>query len=210
MNKEQLRAELQSGDVGQAVPAMSQLLDARQEEDLNPDDIILALETMTRLGQEARVQMFQSFMLYAARYPRVSLPVLLPLIDKSPLSETSRLCIATVLEMIRYVPGTETYLDRSVLVAGLFRALAATADQGTDRASVVLNALQALSLDSVAPEEAEQLVRFLLAAAEEAHPILTSLFIAKELLQAHGHGHRLAAIKERALLLPAEHPLRKL
>jgi hypothetical protein len=207
--KQQLRKSLENGDIEAADQAMSQLLDVPAPEMLDPSDLIASLDAMERLGEPGQARMFEAFLMFASRWPQVTVPLLVDRINRSPLDWSGRLAAAVIHEVLQNVPDGRKYIDRGAVVAALAHAVDAAASNGVDQAREAITALHDWSLQEQLPEAGQTIVRLLMRAAEEESPKEYILRLARETLEANGQSSLLVPVKERAKQLPSDHPLRQ-
>lgn len=207
-DRARLRKTLSSGNAAEADKAMSILLDVAEEEMLDPRDLGLALDSMERLGKPGQAKMFQSFILFAARFPRASAPTLIEEINRSPLSWSGRLSMSVLVEIIRYSPEWSKQIDRQAVEAAMMKAIDYAGDTGTDEASEAIEVLHLLGTPAHLPSAGESMVKFLMKAADEPSPKINSLLRIRETLEANGQGALLEQVVARSKALSADHPLR--
>jgi hypothetical protein len=207
--KEQLRNLLLHGNLDEADAAMSRLLDIAKAEELDPRDLVASLEAMERLGEPGQARMFEPFVLFASRFPEVSVPVLTERLRRSPLSWTGRLSAAVIHEVLQNVPGGRAHVDREAVVSALSDAVDAAARGCVDSAQEAITTLHDWATREPLPEIGPAIVRLLMRAADKESPKEDVLRLAREILELNGQAALLSQVRERAQLLPSDHPLRR-
>jgi hypothetical protein len=206
-DKERLREILLHGNLVEADGAMSQLLDVVSAEMLDPRDLVASLDAMERLGEPGQARMFEPFVLFASRFPEVSIPMLTESLRRSPLSWTGRLSAAVIHEVLQHVPGGRAHVDRDAVVSALSAAVDAAAGKCTDFAREVITTLHDWAAREPLPEAGPAIVRLLMRAADEKSPKEDMLRLARETLEVNGQSALLSQVRERAKSLPSNHPL---
>jgi hypothetical protein len=204
---ERRREALRNGDVDEADRAMSELLDVASMEMLDPSDLIASLEAMERLGEPGQARMFEPFIMFAARFPEASVPVLTECLRRSPLSWSGRLSAAVIHEVLQNVPGGRAHMDREAVVEALAGAVDAAASAGTEFAREVVKTLHDWAAWEPLPEAGPAIERLLMRTADEEAPKEYVARLARETLEANGQSSLLSRVRERATSLPPDHPL---
>jgi hypothetical protein len=207
--KERLRNLLLHGNLDEADAAMSRLLDAASAEELDPRDLVLSLDAMERLEQPGQARMFEPFILFASRFPEISIPVLTECLHRSPLSWTGRLSAAVIHEVLQNVPAGRAYVDRDAVVSALSDAVNAAASGSIDFAREAITTLHGWAAREPLPETGPAIVKLLIRAADKESPKEDVLRLASEILEQNGQADLLSQVGERAQSLPSNHPLRR-
>ena len=208
-DKERLRKALCNGNLVEADSAMSQLLDVANAEMLNPRDLVASLDAMERLGEPGQARMFEPFILFASRFPEVSIPVLTECLRRSPLSWTGRLSAAIIHEVLQYVPESHGRMDGGAVVSALSGAVDAAAFVCTDFAREAITTLHDWAERKPLPEAGPAIVRLLMRAIDEKSPKEYVLRLARETLEMNGQSALLSQVHDCANSLPPNHPLQR-
>lgn len=205
--RQRLRDDLLRGDVEKATRAMCLLLESENPEEIDPVDVIAAMDAMERLGTRGLSRMSESFLLYVTQHAPVTLPVVVETLERRPLSWPGRLSAAVVSEVLNYVPGGQSLLDRGRIVSALIRGVESAG--GSESARELVGTLREFARREPVPEAGSALVGLLLRAADEDDPNRLVLDEAIEILRSSGQFPLLAPIHTRAAGLPPHHPLRQ-
>jgi hypothetical protein len=207
--KARLRNLLLHGNLDETDATMSRLLDAASAEELDPRDLVASLDAMERLGESGQARMFEPFVLFASRFPEVSVPVLTGCLRRSPLSWTGRLSAAVIHEVLQHVPGGRAHVDRDEVVAALSHAVDAAASGCVNSARQAITTLRDWAAREPLPETGPAIVRLLIRAADKVSPNEDVLRLARETLELNGQAALLSQVRERAQSLFSDHPLRR-
>jgi hypothetical protein len=174
---------------------------------LDPRDIIASLEAMERLGEPGQARMFEPFIMFVSRFPKVSVPVLTECLRRSKLAWPGRLSAAAIHEVLENVPSGRAQIDRGAVVEALSSALDAAASAGVDSAREVITTLHDWAVREPLPEAGPAIARLLMRAAKERSPKEYVLRLACETLEANSQKSLLSQVQERARSLPPNHAL---
>lgn len=202
--RERLRTDLRGDDVGAADAAMLALLDALDPADLDPGDVTDALDAMDRLGGAAQASMFESFMLLAARFPGVTLPVLVRRLVSEPRAWSAGLAAGVIHEL----RDAGAAVPREQVVPALAAVVQAAAGDPWTAPAEAVDVLRDWTQSEPLPEAGPAIAHWLLRAADQTAPDEQVLRSGRETLEASGQESLLAKVRERAASLTADHPLR--
>lgn len=206
--KRRLRQALDVGDVDAADQAMTLLLDVSDARELDPNDLLASLNAMDRLGIPGQGRMFELFLLFAERFPAVSVPVLVQRMKQFPAAWTSQLCAAVIAELLASDPDWRHSIEKATTVEALAGTVAAAPKVQASAVGSSIDAIHDWATHEPLPEAGPALAGLLVKAADEPSPDEDILRQARETLEANGQSDLLAPARERAKSLPADHPLR--
>lgn len=180
--KSVLRHALQERDLGSADRAMSLLLDVRTPEELEPNDLILSLDAMERLGELAQAAMFQPFIEFAVVHPDRALPALIARLKQTPVSHAGRLCAAVLAELLEHHDPGVVLTRRETAAPALIAAVASAANTEPDLGREAIGALAAWSNHDALPEARGAVEAWLDAAVRASEPAQYSINHARTIL----------------------------